>query len=318
MNDHQFSKDALREKLKALKLSLKSVIKGKDEVLDSLIIALLANGHILLEDVPGVGKTSMAKALAKSLSCHFNRIQFTPDLMPSDVNGVQVFNPKDSTFNFVKGPIFTNILLADEINRASPRTQSALLEAMSENQVTMNGDSYQLEQPFLVIATQNPIEHQGTFQLPEAQMDRFMMLLSIGYPEEESELEMLLAHSKLNQLDNVEACMNSDELKYLQNLVSDVDVCDAVSRYIVALIRATREHGNVDSGASPRSTLILYHACQARAFLAGRDYVIPDDVQFLAERCLAHRILLSKKSRYGMSAKYEVIRDVMASVRVPR
>ena len=250
----EFSKDVLREKLVQLKTSLKLVIKGKDEILDSLMITLLANGHVLLEDVPGVGKTSMAKALAKTLSCEFNRVQFTPDLMPSDVNGVQVFNPKEANFNFVKGPIFTNILLADEINRASPRTQSALLEAMSENQVTMNGDSYKLEFPFLVIATQNPIEHQGTFQLPEAQMDRFMMLLSIGYPDEQDELEMLLEHSKANQFDNVEACLTAEEVLYLQSQVRNVDVCDSVSRYIISLIRETREHGKVEAGASPRAT----------------------------------------------------------------
>ena len=318
MNDCQFSKDVLREKLSSLKSSLKLVIKGKDDILDSLIVTLLANGHVLLEDVPGVGKTSMAKALAKALSCEYHRIQFTPDLMPSDVNGMQIFNPKEASFNFVKGPIFTNILLADEINRASPRTQSALLEAMSENQVTMNGESYSLEYPFLVIATQNPIEHQGTFQLPEAQMDRFMMLLSIGYPEEEAELEMLLEHSKANQFDAVHACLSSDEILFLQNEVRGIDVCDSVSRYIVSLIRETREHGRVEAGASPRATLILYRCCQARAFMQGRDYVLPDDVKALAEKCLAHRLVLTKQSRYGLRAKSEVINEVLSSVKVPR
>lgn len=318
MNECQFSKSILIEKVKSLKAQLGLVIKGKGDVLDSLIIVLLANGHVLLEDVPGVGKTSLAKALAKALTCQFNRIQFTPDLMPSDVNGVQVFNPQNADFNFVKGPVFTNILLADEINRASPRTQSALLEAMSEGQVTMNGESYNLEDPFLVIATQNPIEHQGTFQLPEAQMDRFMMLLSLGYPEEDAELEMLVTHSKGDQFSTIEPCLTVEEILYLQEEVQKVEVCEKLSRYIISLIRATREHGRVEAGASPRATLILYRCCQARAFAEGRDYVIPDDVKALADKCLSHRLVLTKQSRYGLKEKSEIIHEVLSSVKVPR
>ncbi len=305
------------EHLAALKQNLAKVIQGKEDALDLLAIALLANGSVLMEDVPGVGKTTLAKSLARSIEAAFSRVQFTPDLLPADILGGSVYNPKEGDFAFRPGPIFANVLLADEINRASPRTQSALLEAMSEAQATIEGKRYVLPSPFLVLATQNPIEFHGTYPLPEAQLDRFLLMLDLGYPDAEAEVSMLYALAERHPVDSLEPVLDKEQVEAMQTAVRAVEVNESVARYLVELVGATRLDGRLRLGVSPRGSLMLFRAAQAAAYLAGRDYVLPDDVQRVAPHVLAHRLVLTSKAKYGGTAKRGVIQDVLESVKVP-
>lgn len=297
--------------------SLRRVILDKDDVIAHLLIGLIARGHVLMEDVPGVGKTTLARALARTLELDFTRVQFTPDLMPTDILGGAVLRPADGTFEFRPGPIFTQILLADEINRASPRTQSALLEAMSERQVTLDGETRKLPKAFFVIATQNPIEAEGTYPLPEAQLDRFMMRLRLGYPAAEREVDMLFDQRLVHPLEAVQPVANVDRLVGLTAAAKAVAVSKPVARYIVALTQATRTHPDLTLGASPRASLALFRAAQARALLAGRDFVEPDDAQALVDVVLAHRLTLSPQARYGGRAAGQIVDEVLRAVPVP-
>ncbi len=295
----------------ALQKNMAGVIRGKDEVIQKVVVSLLSNGHILLEDIPGTGKTTMAKALSKSISCDFARVQFTPDLLPSDLTGINFYNQKDGEFVFRKGAIFTNILLADEINRATPRTQSSLLECMEERQASVDGTTYRMDEPFLVIATQNPIEIQGTFPLPEAQLDRFLMRLSIGYPDEKGELEMLSARTTSDPLADLQAVCGKEEIIAAQKIVRDVKVSDAVKQYIIDLAHASRDNDKVRLGLSPRGALALMHASQAMAAVNGRDYVLPDDVKQVAPDVMCHRVLV-KGHQIGSAGK--TARDIVMQI----
>jgi MoxR-like ATPase len=297
--------------------NIRKVIVGKNEVIDLALVALLCEGHVLLEDVPGTGKTTLAKAIAASLGCSFSRIQFTPDLLPSDVTGIYYFNQKSQEFEYRPGPIMTQVVLADEINRATPRTQSALLEAMQERQVTVDIETKQLPRPFLVLATQNPIELEGTFPLPEAQVDRFIMRLSVGYPSEEHENDILLRFERENPLDTLEPVVDPETVRAMQREVRTIRVEQTVREYVVKVARATREHEEVDLGASPRGTMALYHTCQALSALRGRNYVLPDDVKFLAPHVLTHRILISPQTRLRGRRPDEVVAEIVNTVPVP-
>ena len=276
--------------------NVERVIVGKHYEVQLALVALICRGHLLIEDVPGVGKTTLAKSLARSLGCTFKRMQFTPDLLPSDVTGVSIFNQKTAEFEFRAGPVMAQIVLADEVNRATPKTQSSLLEAMEEHQITVDGVTRELPVPFLVMATQNPIEYEGTFPLPEAQLDRFMMRLSLGYPSPADELVVLTAQQQSHPIDAIEQVVSLDDLLQLQQEVRSVYVDRLVSEYIVNVVTATREHQEVYLGASPRGSLALYRASQARAMLYGRDYVIPDDAKQLAVCSLAHRLIVKPES----------------------
>jgi MoxR-like ATPase len=306
-----------RELLQALQAQLARVILGKPEAIEHVVVALLSGGHLLLEDVPGVGKTTLAKALARSFAGDFKRVQFTPDLLPTDILGSSVYNPKDGSFSFKEGPIFTHVLLADEINRASPRTQSALLEAMSEGQVSIEGETHKLAAPFMVIATQNPVEFHGTYPLPEAQLDRFGLRVSLGYPDEDHEVEMLYAQAEGHPIHTLTAALDGASVLALQTAVRKVAIDRRLARYIVALAKGTRAHESVQLPCSPRGTLALFRAAQARAFLEGRDYAIPEDVKAEAVPVLAHRLGLETKARYAGVSKESVVRAVMDSVAVP-
>jgi MoxR-like ATPase len=306
-----------QSRLSQLREQLGRVILGKPEAIDQVIVALLSGCHLLMEDVPGVGKTTLAKALARSFDGDFKRVQFTPDLLPTDILGSSVFNPKDSSFSFKAGPIFTHVLLADEINRASPRTQSALLEAMSEGQVSIDGETRELAAPFMVIATQNPVEFHGTYPLPEAQLDRFGLRVSLGYPKKDDEVEMLYAQAETHPLKSLTAALDGASVLGLQKAVRKVAVERRLARYIVDLAEGTRRHQSVQLPCSPRGTLALFRAAQARAFLEGRDYAIPEDVKAEAVPVLAHRLGLETKARYAGVSKESVVRAVMDSVAVP-
>ena len=308
---------ASAEKLSELVQHLGQVIRGKDEVLEMLVVAMLANGSVLMEDVPGVGKTTLAKALAKSIDLNFNRVQFTPDLLPSDIIGASVYNPVDGTFTFRPGPIFCNVLLADEINRASPRTQSALLESMSEGQVTVEGECRELTQPFFVLATQNPIDFHGTYPLPEAQLDRFLLQLHPGYPDPETEIDILHAQSQKHPIESLGAFLSGEELQKMQADVCNVTVERSVSGYMVNLVTKSRSDSRLKIGVSPRGSLMLFRASQAAAYYAGRDFVMPDDVQRMAPYVLSHRVILTSRARYGKISKNIVIEDILANVPVP-
>ena len=297
--------------------NMNRVMIGKQEVSVLSLVALLAKGHVLLEDVPGVGKTMLVKTLAKSLSCDFKRIQFTPDLLPSDVTGVSIYNPKDMEFEFRSGPILGNIILADEINRTSPKTQSSLLEAMEEMSVTVDGKTVQLNQPFFVMATQNPIEYEGTYPLPEAQLDRFLLKLKMGYPTEEEELEMLNKTSKEHPINTIDSVMTKEELVELQDEVADVHVNRNVQQYIIQLVTATRTHKSAYLGVSPRGSIALMKADKAYAFINGRDYVIPDDVQYLAPFVLTHRIILQAEARFEGITTKAIIDELLEKVSIP-
>ena len=299
-----------------IKKNINKIIIGKSETIDYMITALISGGHILLEDTPGTGKTMLAKSLAKSITSDFSRIQFTPDLLPSDITGLNIYNQKEQEFTFIPGPVFTNILLADEINRATPRTQSSLLECMEERQVTVDGNTRLLSKPFLVIATQNPIETAGTFTLPEAQMDRFMMQLSMGTPTKEEELEIMDRFIANNPLEQIEAVCSADDIINMQQSISFVHVHPVLRKYITDIVHTTRNHSSISSGASPRGTLALLKASQAYAAINGRNYVIPEDVKALAIPVLAHRIV-SYTSLSQTAGKQNVIRDIINEISVP-
>ncbi len=297
--------------------NVERVIIGKRQEVRMTLIGLLCRGHILIEDIPGVGKTMLAKALARSIGCSFSRIQFTPDMLPSDVTGVSVFNQKSREFEFRPGPIMAQIVLTDEINRATPKTQSALLEAMEERQVTVDGTTYQLSQPFLVLATQNPIEYEGTFPLPEAQLDRFLLRIRLGYPAAKDEISILDAQQYRHPVEEVEQVVPVEELLQAQEEIKGVYIDQEVKQYIVDLVTATRNHEDVYLGASPRGSLALFRSCQARAALDGRDHVIPDDVKGMAEAALSHRIIVGPAARIKDVTSEGVVADVLRRIAVP-
>jgi MoxR-like ATPase len=303
--------------LAGIRRGLSGVIQGKAEVIELLLVGVLGGGHVLVEDVPGVGKTTLAKALARSLDVSFARVQFTPDLLPTDILGSQVLNPKDGTFTFARGPVFTNVLLADEINRASPRTQSALLEAMNEAQATVDGVTHMLPRPFFVVATQNPASYQGTYPLPEAQLDRFLLRLAVGYPPAEAELTMLYSRQRKDPLDTVSPGCTAADLIAMQEAVREVEVKEQVGKYLLSIVDRTRSHPDLELGVSPRGALALFRATQARALIAGRSYVTPEDVQALAAPVLAHRIMLTAHSRYAGTSAATLVEAIVDDVDVP-
>jgi MoxR-like ATPase len=306
------------QRLERLKNNVQSVIKGKDSSVDLLIAALLSGGHVLIEDLPGVGKTTLAKSLAQSITGQIRRVQFTPDLLPTDILGGSVYDPRDGSFNFRPGPIFTNILLADEINRASPRTQSSLLEAMAEKQATIEGERHALPDVFLVIATENPIEFHGTYPLPEAQLDRFLVRMELGYVDADEEVEILFSQNKAHPVDSLQPVMTMQDVQNLQNAIHDIHVAKELGRYIVDLVRATRVHPQLQMGASPRGALGLFRIAQALAFMAGRDHIWPEDIQRCAVPVLAHRIMLETKAKFAGISKAAVVQEVLSSVGVPK
>jgi MoxR-like ATPase len=293
------------------------VIIGKQEEVQLSVIALLCKGHVLIEDVPGVGKTMLAKSLARSIGCTFRRIQFTPDMLPSDITGVSVYNQKTQEFEFRSGPVMTQILLTDEINRATPKTQSALLECMEERQVTVDGTTHRMPDPFLVLATQNPIEYEGTFPLPEAQLDRFLMKIRLGYPTQQEEMAILNSQQLSHPIDELAPVVEVAELLEAQVAIRQLYVDDLVKEYIVSLVAATRSHPDVYLGASPRGSLALYRGAQVRAALEGRDYAIPDDVKALAKPMLAHRLIVSPSARIKNVDANAIIDELLGSVPVP-
>jgi MoxR-like ATPase len=300
-----------------IKENVGKVVLGKGEIIDLLMTALISGGHVLLEDVPGVGKTTMAKALAKSISCDFKRIQFTPDLLPTDLTGINYFNQKAGEFEFRKGPLFTNILLADEINRATPRTQSSLLECMEERQITVEGDSYKLEKPFFVLATQNPIENYGTFPLPEAQLDRFLMKVKMGYPERAEEQKILDLFDKQSPIENIEAVCSSADIVNMQQQFGEVTLNKDLSAFILDIIEATRKHESIELGASPRASIALYKAAQAYAYINERKYVRPDDIIYLAPTILSHRIILKGLNTHRRTEAAALVNEIISSIPVP-
>jgi MoxR-like ATPase len=297
--------------------NVETVIIGKRDPIELTLVGLLAQGHLLIEDVPGVGKTMLARSIAKSIGCTFRRIQFTPDMLPSDVTGVSVFNQKTLEFEFRPGPVMAQIVLTDEINRATPKTQSALLEAMEERQATVDGVTYPMKRPFLVLATQNPIEYEGTFPLPEAQLDRFMLRINLGYPKKEDEQKILDAQQFKHPIEDLGQVVTVDELLAAQKTVKQVYVDELVKRYIVDLVGMTREHPDAYLGASPRGSITLYKTAQVRAAIDGRDYVIPDDIKALAMSALAHRLIVSPSARIKDVDPRAVVEDVLHSVPVP-
>jgi MoxR-like ATPase len=297
--------------------NVEQVIVGKRDALRKTLLALLVQGHVLIEDVPGVGKTILARSIARSIGCSFKRIQFTPDMLPSDVTGVSVFNQRDREFEFREGPIFAQIVLVDEINRATPKTQSALLESMAERQVTVDGQTYKMPDPFLVLATQNPIEYEGTFPLPEAQLDRFVLRIRLGYVSKNEEINILTSQQFSHPLDSLAQSISQEELLQLQDVVKQVYVDDSIKEYIISIIDATRNHPDVYLGASPRGSLALYKTGQALAAIEGRDYVIPDDIKALAEPTLAHRLIISPAARMKNVEAEDVVSEILNSLPVP-
>ena len=297
--------------------NVEKVIVGKHDEVQLTLLALLCQGHLLIEDVPGVGKTMLAKSIARSIGCTFRRIQFTPDMLPSDVTGVSVFNQKTREFEFRPGPVMAQIVLIDEINRATPKTQSALLECMEERQVTVDGITYPMARPFLILATQNPIEYEGTFPLPEAQLDRFMMRISLGYPDPEDEITMMDSQQYVHPVEEIGQVVDFEELLEAQETVKDIYIDDSVKEYIVAVVGETRKHPDVYLGASPRGSLALYKTGRARAALLERDYVIPDDIKALAQVTLAHRLIISPSARIKNVDPKAVVEEITSSVPVP-
>jgi MoxR-like ATPase len=307
----------ISEVARRLRENIQKVIVGKDDVINLTLVAVLTEGHLLLEDVPGIGKTTLARALAVSLGCSFRRIQFTPDLLPSDVTGLNWFNQKEQSFEFRPGPIISQVVLADEINRATPRTQSALLEAMQERQITIDGVTHPLPRPFLVMATQNPVELEGTFPLPEAQVDRFLLRSVIGYPSSAEESAILERFRGDDPLKTLTAVTSPEEILQLQNERSEIRVENTVRDYLVKVARATRQHPEIDLGASPRATLSLYWAAQAWAGIQNRDYVLPDDIKLLAPHVLTHRLMISPQAQLRGRLPEELVADIVEAVPVP-
>jgi MoxR-like ATPase len=310
--------DLVSEASNRIAANIERVIDGKPEVVRLAIVVLLAEGHLLIEDVPGVGKTKLAKALAQSIDCSVRRIQFTPDLLPSDVTGVSVYNQESHDFEFRPGAVFANLVVGDEINRASPKTQSALLECMEERQVTVDGVTYVLEAPFMVVATQNPIEMEGTYPLPEAQRDRFTARVSMGYPDPNAEMVMLADHAGRDPLDSLQPVSTATEVRSLIAAVRQIHVSDAVRRYAVDVVNGTRRSPDLRLGASPRAALQLLRAAKAQAALSGREYVLPDDLQRLAQPVLAHRVLPTAEAQIGRRSADAIVADVLRTVPVPR
>ncbi|MCY3866545.1 MAG: MoxR family ATPase [Chloroflexi bacterium] len=309
--------ETVKEITERIANSVGQVILGKNNEVRLTILGMLCRGHILLEDIPGVGKTMMAKSLARAVGCTFNRIQFTPDMLPSDITGVSIFNPKTREFEFRPGPIMAQIVLADEINRATPKTQSALLEAMEEAQMTVDGVTYRLSNPFLIMATQNPIEYEGTFPLPEAQLDRFLIRIQMGYPQPQDELNILASQQYQHPIQNLQQVVTLKELLAVQQLIKDVYVAKEVQQYIINLITASRRHSDVYLGSSPRGSLALFRTAQARAAMSGRDFAIPDDVKALAEVTLAHRIIVGPAARLKNITSRAIVQDILQSTPVP-
>jgi MoxR-like ATPase len=305
------------EKITKVIDNINKVMIGKEDVAILSLVALLAEGHVLLEDVPGVGKTMLVRTLAKSLDCDFKRIQFTPDLLPSDVTGISIYNPKEMEFEFRGGPILGNVVLADEINRTSPKTQSALLEGMEEKSVTVDGVTIPLQKPFFVMATQNPIEYEGTYPLPEAQLDRFILKLTMGYPSLEDELEMLERTSKEHPIESLSPVMSKEELVLIQKEVRNVYIEKNVQQYIINLVRETRNHESIFLGVSPRGSIALMKAAKAFAFIKGRDFVLPDDVKYLAPFVLTHRIILTAEAKYDGRSARQIVEQVVKQTFVP-
>jgi len=297
--------------------NVEKVIVGKHDEVQLTLLALLCQGHLLIEDVPGVGKTMLAKSIARSIGCTFRRIQFTPDMLPSDVTGVSVFNQKTREFEFRPGPVMAQIVLTDEINRATPKTQSALLECMEERQVTVDGTTYPMARPFLVLATQNPIEYEGTFPLPEAQLDRFMMRINLGYPSPKDEITMMDSQQYVHPVEAIGQVVDVEELLEARETVKGIYIDDSVKEYIVAVVGETRKHSDVYLGASPRGSLALYKTSQARAALLGRDYVIPDDIKALAQVTLSHRLIIGPSARIKNVDPKAVVEEIISSVPVP-
>jgi len=307
----------IEEVARRLRENIQKVIIGKDEMIELTLVAVICEGHLLLEDVPGIGKTTLARALSASLGCTFRRIQFTPDLLPSDVTGLNWFNQKEQAFEFRPGPIISHVVLADEINRATPRTQSALLEAMQERQITVDGVTRRLPRPFLVMATQNPVELEGTFPLPEAQVDRFQLRVALGYPTQEEENAILERFRATDPLPDLEAVTNPEEILQLQAERREIRVEKSVRDYIVRVARATRKHPEIELGASPRASLALYWASQAWAGIQGRDFVLPDDVKFMAPHVLTHRLIISPQAQLRGRLPQELVADIVDAVPVP-
>ena len=308
---------AIKEFAQQVVSNVERVIIGKRQAVEMLLIALLCRGHVLLEDVPGTGKTVLAKSIARSIGCSFKRIQFTPDLLPSDVTGISIFNQQSREFEFRPGPVIAQIVLADEINRATPKTQSSLLEAMDERQITVDGTTYPLPAPFIVLATQNPIEYEGTFPLPEAQLDRFLIRLHMGYPERQDEIAILKRQRQSHPFDSLPTVTSADELLHFQEAVKEIFLDDLVEEYIVSLVTATRHHEDVYLGASTRGSLALYRVSQAWAALQGRDYVIPDDVKQLAGAVLGHRMIVSPAARIRNVSARTIVDEIITAVAVP-
>ena len=307
----------MNKEVKILLDNINKVVLGKEKVVKKILICLICGGHVLLEDVPGVGKTTIVSSFAKSINMSFNRIQFTPDLLPSDVVGVSIYNQKTGEFEFKKGPIYNNVVLADEINRTSPKTQSSLLEAMQEGQITVDGITYNIPKPFIVLATQNPIEYEGTFPLPEAQLDRFMMKISIGYPDEFSEMEILRKYSRGNHLDTIGSVISDSDILEIQKEVEEVYVDESIDEYVIEIAKKTREDENVRLGVSTRGALYLYKASKGYAYLMGRNYVLPDDVKAVAYDVLTHRIILKPESKVQELRERDIITRILNKVRVP-
>lgn len=316
-NNNQNNSGIVQQVAERIAQSVGQVIIGKRNEIRLTLLGLLCKGHILIEDIPGTGKTTMAKAIARSMGCEFSRMQFTPDMLPSDITGVSIFNKKTDAFEFHPGPLMAQIVLADEINRATPKTQSALLEAMEEHQITVEGRTYPMADPFIILATQNPIEYEGTFPLPEAQLDRFLLRIQLGYPAAAEELTMISAQQYEHPLNQMQQVVGVQELLAAQQAVKEIYVAEEVKRYIIDLVTATRNHPDVYLGASPRGSLALFRTSQARAAMAGRDYVIPDDVKALAEVTLAHRVIVSTNARIKDISSRTIVNDVMNTTPVP-
>jgi MoxR-like ATPase len=297
--------------------NISTVIKGQNDAIRLLLSAFISGGHVLLEDVPGTGKTTLAKALAKSVDAEYHRVQFTPDLLPTDILGVSVFDQRDQDFHFHRGPVFTNILLADEINRASPRTQSALLEAMGESQVSVDGLMYSLDQLFFVVATQNPIEYHGTYPLPEAQMDRFAMRLTLGYVSQDQEVEILTEQNNTHPLEKIKACANKDDIIEMRHDLSEVRVSDEIKNYIVSIIRETRNAKGIVNGASPRASISLMKAAQSLALFDGLEYVTPDHIHELVQPVIAHRLMMDSQAKFSGLTAMDVVDDIIKNLPIP-